>query len=143
MRLELSTYTVPETYCRANRDNAYSDQDRAPVVKTQVSHIYDEKDIEIAVSLNVTNKDDVTEEDPYEFEIEVFGVFKVGVDEGESLSDMEQFYPNLVVNAAKMLYSGARDYIHTITGKAPFGAITLPAGYFSPKGIEFETSKDD
>ncbi|SOB76148.1 Preprotein translocase subunit SecB [Marinobacter sp. LV10R510-11A] len=143
MQLELSSYTVPETYCRANRDNASSEIDRPPVVKTLVSHIYDEDDIEIAVSLNVTNKDDVTEEDPYEFDIEVFGVFKVELEDGDSLSNIEHAYPSLVVNAARILYSGARDYLHTITGKAPFGAITLPTGYFSQKGIDFITSKDD
>lgn len=143
MRLELASYTVPETYCRANRDNAYSERDRAPLVKTLVSHIYDENDVEVAVSLNVTNKDDITEEDPYEFELEVFGVFKVELDEGESLSNIEKFYAGLVVNAANILYSGARDHLHTLTGKAPFGAIILPTGYFSQKGIEFLVDKND
>ena len=143
MRLDLSSYTVPEIFCRANRENAESDTDRPPVVKTLVSHVYDEKEVEIAVSLNLTNQDDFTLEDPYEFEVDMFGTFKVELEEGESISDIEKNYPGLVVNAAKMLYSGARDYLHTITGKGPFGPIKLPAGYFATKGIEFSVAKDD
>lgn len=143
MQLEISSYSVPETYCRANRENVDSETDRAPVVKTLVSHIFDEDQCEIAVSLNLKNKDDLTAEDPYEFELDMFGTFKVEFDEGESVADVERFYPNLVVNAAKMLYSGARDYLNTITGKGPFGPIRLPAGYFGTKGIEFAVAKDE
>lgn len=137
MRLDLSTYLVPETYCRANRDNFDSTVDRDPVVKTTVSHIYSEEDNDITVVLNISNRSSITEEDPYEFEIEIFGCFKLEMEDAEGPADVEAQYSALVINCAKILYSGARDYLHTISGKGPYGAIKLPPSYFTRKGIEF------
>lgn len=137
MRLELSTYMVPETFCKANPDHFTCDNVREPIVDTTIKHFFNKETEELCVFLRIENTDDFEDEDPYEFNFEMFGTFRVVPDDGESLDELEYRYRALVINGAQMLYSGARDYVHTVTGKGPYGPVRLPTAYISGDGIEY------
>ncbi|MFT7338144.1 MAG: preprotein translocase subunit SecB [Marinobacter maritimus] len=138
MRLELETYVVPETHCNANPHYISSENIRAPEIETGINHFFAESPDQIMVFLTVRNEQNISDEDPYEFDIEMFGTFNVVYEEGEGREHLAAWYPMLVVNGAQMLYSGARDHLHTVTGKGPYGALVLPTAYLSDKGIEFK-----
>jgi preprotein translocase subunit SecB len=138
MRLELATYVVSDTHCSANPNHYSCAEARSPEVETAVNHSFSEAPDEIMVFLTVKNTTGISDEDPYEFELEIFGTFLVEYEKKEGREQLMERYASLVVNCAQMLYSGARDYLHTITGKGPYGTLKLPSAYLNGIGIEFK-----
>jgi preprotein translocase subunit SecB len=61
-------------------------------------------------------------EPPYDLQLEVVGFFTVDAEAGEQ-PNIERLVQN---NGASLLYSAAREYVLTVTGRGPWGAIMLP-----------------
>ena len=65
-------------------------------------------------------------EPPYDLKLEVVGFFTVDDKAGEHLN-IERL---VQINGASLLYSAAREYVLTVTGRGPWGAIMLPTVNF-------------
>jgi len=79
------------------------------------------------VSLDIAHKqvDDVTPR--YRFRLRVVGFFRYVADE-ESVPIVAQI---VATNGASILYSSAREYLLMLTGRAPWGQLSLPTMSFA------------
>lgn len=72
----------------------------------------------------------------YTFHIRVFVIFRVDVNACKE-TYKSSFNPAVVaVNVARILYSGARELLATISCRAPHGAANLPSVMLEPKDVE-------
>jgi hypothetical protein len=81
----------------------------------------------------------------YTFDIRVFTTFSVDVAACKE-NYKSSFNPAVVaVNVARILYSGARELLATVSCRAPHGAAILPSVMIEPKDVEisFEDGKRD
>lgn len=68
---------------------------------------------------------------PYDFELSVVGLFRAD----EMIPEKKR---SLVigVNSSSILYSAAREYLATLTGRGPWGPVLLPVTSFAPANKE-------
>ncbi len=81
----------------------------------------------------------------YTFDIRVFSAFRIDVDACRE-NYKSSFNPAVVaVNVARILYSGARELLATVSCRAPHGAAKLPSVMIEPKDVDigFEEGKRD
>lgn len=81
----------------------------------------------------------------YTFDIRVFAAFRIDVGACKE-NYRSSFNPAVVaVNVARVLYSGARELLATVSCRAPHGAAKLPSVLIEPKDvdIDFEEGKRD
>lgn len=79
----------------------------------------------------------------YTFELEAFTVFGIDVEACKAC------YPNgwtpnmLAVNVARLLYSGIREVLASVTARAPYGLVTLPSTTLGPEDVHIEFDQPD
>lgn len=81
----------------------------------------------------------------YQLTVEAFATFRIDLDRCRE-AYKQNFNPAVVaVNVLRLLYSSSREYISTITSRAPWGAATLPILAIEPADIKlgFEAGKRD
>jgi len=71
----------------------------------------------------------------YTFEIEAFTTFAIDTDACRECYSKGWSPPMLAVNAARLLYSGVRECLATITSRAPHGIATLPSTTLGPEDV--------
>lgn len=81
----------------------------------------------------------------YTFDIKVFSSFRIDVAACKE-NYKSSFNPAVIaVNVARILYSGARELLATVSCRAPHGAAILPSVMIEPKDVDitFEDDKRD
>ena len=135
-QLDLNHFFYPEVTVKANKDHmAIAKEGKRKSPDTEISMQYflrkDAGRIGVVVQIYV---DDLKDEDPYDFTIEVFGSFVVERIDGKEVKfdeEFEQREKGLVLNAVQILVGCVRDTLHTVSGKGPFGPILLPTVYLA------------
>lgn len=137
--LRIKGFEYPTVCVRAST-NFVEDPDlseQIPVtVKADVNFDADGKHFAI---INVEQTDDKY---AYTFEFEAFTVFEIDAAAcKESFSDGVN--PSmLAVNAARLLYSGIRELLASITARAPYGIATLPSTTLGKEDVSIRFEKD-
>lgn len=140
-QLDLDHFMFPEITARANKnhfENAKNRARRKPIFDLAFEYKFDPSGRTITVNLFIESKD-VGDLDPYEFKIEIFGIFCIKSNEsperelGEAFSNTS--LKPLVVNAVQVLAGCARDAIHSATSKGPYGPLVLPLIFINQKDI--------
>ena len=89
--------------------------------------------------LNITQKKGGL---PYKLDVQVFTTFRIDT-EGCQQAYKKAFNPQVVaVNVARILYSGAREFIALISSRAPHGSANLPSIMIEPGDVRIEFEKD-
>ena len=79
---------------------------------------------------------------PYVIELQVFSLFRLD-SEGCKEAYKEHFNPATVAaNVARMLYSGAREMLATVSARSPYGPANIPSLIIEPSDIEIEFEDD-
>lgn len=74
--------------------------------------------------------------EPYTFEIEAFTSFQIDVDACVECYRNGWTPATLAVNIARLLYSGVRECLATITSRAPYGIAALPSTTLGPEDVQ-------
>jgi preprotein translocase subunit SecB len=129
--LQLETYYF--TKVAVSADPCYEPQEEVPPSMTIDTNVglgqHNDEPNRWMVSLGVHAKSPDEKPIPYKMDLEVVGIFRVdsGVEKARA--------PFLVqANGAAILYSAAREYLLTITGRGPWSPITLPTTNFLGTG---------
>ncbi|GAB2654867.1 hypothetical protein [Arenimonas aestuarii] len=74
----------------------------------------------------------------YTFELEAFTGFEIDIEACKACY-MSGWSPNmLAVNVARLLYSGVREMLASISSRAPYGPVTLPSTTLGPEDVHIE-----
>lgn len=123
--LKLEQYFFP--YIQVAADPACKDTDTKEVnnveygIKVQLGNNKDENVYQITLEIMSFPEDEGVRQ-PYTIHLVVVGIFKV-----ENISEPEKL---LYINGSSILYSAAREFLLTTTGRGPWGALTLPTYSF-------------
>lgn len=140
-KLELEKFMFPQVSCVANHEhmpNAKEMRRRRPETELEYQYQVDKEVHRIIVDLTISSVD-VNDLDPYNFKIQVFGVFGIQSSQAPA-KDFEKdlkkgVFKELVMNAIQILAGACRDMIHTLSGKGPYGAVALPLIFLSLEDI--------
>ena len=121
--LQLETYFYTKIYIDAGHPDGVSKDETTDVVvntKTTIKQNIEYPD-KWMVILNINTKTRDDKPIPYNIDIEVVGMFEI-------MSNLEAAKKEAMirVNGASILYSAAREFILTITGRGPWNAWNLP-----------------
>ena len=135
-QLDLKTFFYPEINVKANQDHMLKAKEgpvKEPETEVSMRYYLNEERKSIVGSVEVYTVD-TDDDDPYEFRIEVVGMFLVSRFDEEEMQFGEEFElreKSLVRNAVTILIGSVRDTLHTVTCKGPFGPVVLPTLYLA------------
>lgn len=121
--LQLEAYFFPRFFYEANEQ--YAGPGASPLPLQIGFHLklfrHETDSHRYQLNLTVEGSKEPTAPQPYDFEIQVVGLFSV---DPECRHDD---IPGIVkVNGGSMLYTAAREFLLMVTGRGPWGGISLP-----------------
>ncbi len=134
---QLKTIVYPEISIKAYElfDEESQELSDPPCVNFKI--YTSEENYFIGMSLQVASGDS----SPYDIHITAVGHFLFETEEVEGLTEKrtkEMKIEMIAASAPNMLYSSARDYLATLTARAPWGAYVLPSIYISDSDIQLQ-----
>ncbi len=130
--LQLEKYFYPNIFIKADPEFKPGKKEFSGKldVKTKLNSLSkEERKWEVSLKMKAVPQDHPI---PYQFELEVVGIFKVSPDFPEK--EMEEL---VRMAGSSMLYSAAREFLLLITSRGPFGGVALPTITFQkPKKIK-------
>jgi len=129
--LQLSQIHYPVLEFRANPD-ATEEQIESSLQIVLESRVRYEADGDHFAGLTITAGD---EKAAYALKIEAFTMFRIDM-HGCKEAYKQSFNPlTIAVNVARLLFSSCREFVATITSRAPYGAAALPSVVIEPSDI--------
>lgn len=140
-KLELVNFMFPQVSCAANPEhmpNAKEFKRRKPETELEYQYSVDKESRRIFVDLTITSIE-TNDLDPCTFKIQVYGIFDVQSSQAPA-KDFEKdlkkgVFKELVMNAIQILAGACRDMLHTLSGKGPYGAVSLPLIFLNLEDI--------
>jgi preprotein translocase subunit SecB len=127
LTLQLERYFYPHIMVKA--DPAFKGKEEFSgklALKTKLTPIsQEERRWEVSLRITTVPQDHPT---AYNLELETVGIFKVSPDFPE-----EEIESLVRIAGSSTLYSAAREFLLIITGRGPFGVVTLPSVTFQKK----------
>ena len=127
LTLQLEEYFYPHIMVKADPEFKGKQEFSGKLaLKTKLTPISrEERRWEVSLRITTVPQDHPT---PYKFELETVGNFKVSPDFPE-----EEIESLVRIAGSSTLYSAAREFLLIITGRGPFGVVSLPSITFQEK----------
>jgi preprotein translocase subunit SecB len=137
--VDLIQYFFPETFVRA-----VPDHDRAGTNDGTVQHLTHQIEelqtdtLQHGVSIRVSTDDDKSENQPYSYSIEAYGIF--GPTSAESDQEIEDYRKNVEIVGVQILLGAIREHLASVTARSPWSTFIMGTANLMPKA---EAKTDD
>lgn len=143
MQLRVKDYSYPVVYVFANPEYELKDDSPEAIYNISVRSSFDWEKAFLHTDLVIETAENQNDQ-PYKVMIQVAGAFELNVSKGKIEASpplIERHIGLLLQNSMVMLYSSTREYLHTLTSKAPHGKHTLPSAFFDHQDAYSGASK--
>lgn len=122
--VKIVRYFFPETYVKAHQDHDPSGV-KDGTVQT-VSHNIEElptENLRHGVSVRVSSDESQSENQPYTYVVEAFGIFEPDLSDSEE--KVEDYRNNVGVVGVQTLFGAIREHLASVTARSPWSTFTI------------------
>lgn len=136
--VDLIQYFFPETFVRA-----VPDHDRTGTSTGTVQHLTHQieelptETLQHGVSVRISTDDEKSENQPYSYIVEAYGIFKPTLTESDQ--EIEDYRKNVEIVGIQILLGAIREHLAGVTARSPWSTFIMGTANLMPKA---ETKND-